>query len=282
MKELLKILSASTLADLPPFCRTFWEDEDEFQDWFVTSDDDTKVDVVADCIRRCLELSIRDEYNALRMLMYCAKGSGNEYEDAEGPVQEPSAQTDEVQSVVIPMIREDPALRRRIAELERENTELKTQLETPPAPVDPRITPPEPKPSRPPAVAGRGRGRPPKYPDAKTHKCLLCDCGFASHGSLFNHYHSKPHVNKVVDVLNRSRAFRIEHPDATLKLIVATRNRRDDPKLTVEDFGTADVDNLLDYVKDGVNPISDVLLVEGTEKVSPTGKAYFSWKKVFE
>lgn len=278
MKELLRILSASTLADLPPYCRSLWEDEDKFQDWFVTADDDTKVDVVADCIRRCLELSIKDERNALRMMMYCANGSGNEYEDED-------VEEDEEQSVTIPMIGEDPALRRRVEALERENAELRRRLQdTADAKTQEanRVDPPPPPPVRPAPVPGRGRGRPPKYPDAKDHKCLLCDCGFASHGSLFNHYHSKPHTDKINTELRRSREFITANPDVKVAIRVSVRNRRDDPKLSMEDPCEADIDNLLDYVADKINPISDVLLVRGTERVGPSGKVYFSWKKVFE
>lgn len=281
MKNLLKILSANSLADLPDYCRPLWEDEEKFQDWFVTADDDTKVDVVADCIRRCLELAIRDERNALRMLMYCANGSGNEYEDEEEPPQEDEdAQSITIPTLDNPVVREDPALRRRVDQLERENAELKKQLATPP-PVDERITPPEPKPVRPPAVEGRGRGRPPKYPDAKDHKCLLCQCGFASHGSLFNHFHSKPHIAKVKEVLTQSKEYVAQHSEEKLKLNVSVRNRRDDPKLSVVDPCEADIDNLLDYVADGINPISDVLLVRGTEYKTPSGRTEFSWKKVY-
>lgn len=277
MKELLKILSASTLADLPPFCRTLWEDEDKFQDWFVSADDDTKVDVVADCIRRCLEMSIKDERNALRMLMYCANGSGNEYEDEDEDVEEIQQIT--IPTIANPVVREDPALRRRIAELEQENAELKKQLKPTPV-LDDRVNVPEPKPVRSPPVAGRGRGRPPKYPDAKDHKCDLCQCGFSSHGALFNHYHSKPHVQKVKEILTQSREFIASHPDTKLMMRVHVRNRREDPKLSVEDPCTADIDNLLDYVADGINPISDLLLVEGTERLGASGKGYFSWKKI--
>jgi hypothetical protein len=228
-----------------------------------------------------LELNIRDEKNTLRMLMYCAKGSGNEYEDDETDTQEVVVPTIENPNPATMVIREDPALRKRIQELETENAELKKRPVAPPVEIDIRANPPEPTPPRPAPVEGRGRGRPPKYPTANDHRCLLCDCGFASHGSLFNHYHSKPHIAKVKEVLTKSREYITQHPDEKLKLNVCVRNVRDDPKLSVVDPSVADIDNLLDYVADGINPISDILLVRGMEYKTATGRTEFSWKKVF-
>jgi len=237
MKELMEILNASTLNDLPPFCRSFWDDDEEFVDWFVSIPDDNKIDVVADCVKRCLDLNIRDTYNCLRMLMYCAKGSGNEYEDATPPSTPPP----EVQSITIPTI------------------EI-------PVPEVPKVK--------------RGRGRPPKYATANDHRCLLCECGLSSHGALFNHYKSKQHIKKVMDVLNFAREVVKRDTGKKLKLNVNVVNRRDDPKLSVEDPCEEDIDNLVDYTTDKVNPISDILLVEGMEMTAPSGKKYFSWKKI--
>ena len=137
------------------------------------------------------------------------------------------------------------------------------------------------KPEKPAPVPGRGRGRPPKYPNANNHKCLLCSCGYSSHGALFNHYHSKTHTKKVKDVLTNSAEFIKAHPDYKLKIIISVCNKRNDPKLTTEDPSEDDITNILDYVADGYNPISDCLLVHGTERQfsSTTGKG-LSWKKV--
>lgn len=239
MKELMEILNASTLQDLPPFCRTFWEDDEEFVDWFVSLPDSEKCEVVFSCVSKCLELNIRDTYNCLRMLMYCAKGSGNEYEDATPPPSPPP----EVQSITIPT------------------------LDVPAEPV-PKVK--------------RGRGRPAKYPTANDHRCMLCQCGLSSHGALFNHYKSKQHIKTIVEVLTHARQVVKRDTGKKLKLNVNVSNRRDDPKLSVEDPCEVDIDNLLDYTTDKVNPISDILLVEGTELTAPSGKKYFSWRKFQE
>lgn len=275
MSILLKVLNASTLADLPPVCRPYWADDDTFADIFACLDDKTKCDYVASTMRKCLELNIRDDTNILRMFMLVIDCREEEYEDDDTP------------EITVPTI-DNPAptpdrdLRRRIAELEAENAELKKSAA--PAPVeevDVRTNPVEPAPARPAPVEGRGRGRPPKYPDTKDHQCLLCHCGFASHGSLFNHFHSKPHIAKVKEVLTQSRAYIADHPDEKLKLNVSVRNVRDDPKLSTLDPSVEDIDNLLDYVSDGVNPISDILLVRGVEFKSATGRTDFTWRKVF-
>jgi hypothetical protein len=265
MKELMDILYASTLNDLPSYCRSFWDDDEDFVDWFVSQSDDTKIDVVADCVRRCLELNIRDTRNCFRMFMYCAKGSGNEYEDATPPSTPPST---EIQTITIPTLSTEHV--KRIETLEKENAELKRRYEPAPVPVPAAVVP----------EVKRGRGRPPKYPNATHHRCLLCEAGVSSHGALFNHYHSKSHTNKVNDVLTRSLEV-IKNSDKKLKIIVNVCNRRDDPKLSVEDPTEDDVENLRCYVADGINPISDILLVEGKELTYPTtGRKYFTWKKV--
>lgn len=242
MKELMDILNASTLADLPPFCRKFWEDDEEFVDWFVSLPDDEKCEVVFSCVKRCLELNIRDTHNCLRMMMYCAKGSKNEYEDETPPATPPP----EVQTLTIPTI---------------------------------DLPDPVPVPANPVPDVKRGRGRPPLYPTANDHRCLLCNCGLASHGSLFNHFNSKTHIQKVLDVLMKSREYIPLHPDTKLRINVFVANRRNDPKLSVEDPCVEDIDNLIDYTADKVNPISDILLVEGKENPNASGR--FSWKKVF-
>lgn len=271
MKELMRILNASILNDLPDFCREFWDDDEEFVDWFVSLRDDDKIDVVADCVRRCLELNIKDDYNMMRMMMYCAKGSGNDYEDTDPPPPK-----EEVQVLTIPTITmtEDPQLKQENEELKKEILVLRRRL-------NPADVPEKERPVKPEPVPGRPRGRPPKYPNANDHKCLLCQCGYSSHGALFNHFHSKHHIGKVRDILTKSIQFVKDNPDLKLKVNVSVCNKRNDPKLSQEDPTEEDLQNILDYADDKINPISDVLLVQGTERPSSTGRKEYSWKKVF-
>lgn len=296
MKDLMKVLYANTLQDLPPFCRGFWEDDEEFQEMFGLSDDDTKVDYVATAVRKCMELNIRDEFNVVRMLMYCAKGSGDDYEDTTTglpPPKDDSPKEEEL-SVVIPTISTpvpppiaipkqvlpppapDTALLERVKELEKENLVLRRRLNP-----DEIREKPETIPKGVP-VPGRPRGRPPMYPNAKDYRCILCECGLSSSGALFNHYHSKGHADKVKEVLTKSREFIKANPSMKLKIIVSVCNKRNNPNLTTEDPTEDDIQNILDYVEDKVNPISDCLLVEGTERPSAVStNKVFSWKKVF-
>ena len=264
MNNLLTILSASTLADLPPVCRPYWEDDDEFADLFGCCDDDAKSKMIATALKTCLDMSIRGDNNILRMCMLSILCREDEYEDDD---------EEDVQQVTIPVIAQpdDSALRRRIEELERENAQLKQQI-----PQDPV----EPKPARPVPVPGRGRGRPSKYPNAQDHRCVFCDCGLSSHGALYNHYHSKAHNQKVKNVLEQCRTAIQQNPDLHTKLIVNVFNRREGPDFSTENPCEADIDNLLDYVLDGVNPIIDVLLVELVERTTPAGRTEYSRKKL--
>lgn len=282
MKVLLDILYANSLADLPDFCRPLWEDEDKFQDWFVMADDDTKVDVVADCVRRCLEMNIRDERNALRMLMYCANGSGNEYEDEEQEVVIPTLDAPTpvaVQPVSAP--RNDAEVQRLTRKLEQANAEietLKAELE--------RITHeqterPKPAPKNP--EEKRGRGRPPKNPENSELKCHLCHIGFASFGARYNHYISKQHTEACLCMLEKVRKV-VQQDDAddrNLKLRVEARSHLYDPEFTTENPTPREIDGIVEYVKTNKkNPIADLVFVEGKTQKYLSGKTYISWKSV--
>ena len=269
MRDIFRILTASKLNDLPAVCRSFWEDDEQYMDWFGLLDDECKCEVVADCFRRCLELNITDNTNVLRMMMYCCKGEGDDYEDAD-PVEE-------VQSVVIPTL-PVPVVPVVPVVPDAETEELKKEILMLRRKLNPEDVPE--KPAKPVPVPGRGRGRPPKYPNARDFKCDLCSCGLSSHGALFNHHHSKQHTKKVKDVLNKSIEFIKTHPDLKLKIIVYVCNKRDDPRLTQEDPSEDDIKNILDYVADGHNPISDCLLVQGIERQSASSVKSFSWKNV--
>ena len=281
MKVLLDILYANSLADLPDFCRPLWEDDDKFQDWFVMADDDTKVDVVADCVRRCLEMNIRDERNALRMLMYCANGSGNEYEDEEQEVVIPTLDAPVPVPVSAPAPRNDAEVQRLTRKLDQANAEietLKAELE--------RITHeqtdrPKPVPKNP--DEKRGRGRPPKNPENSPMKCHLCHIGFASFGARYNHYNSKQHTEACVSFLQKVRKVVDQDgiDDRNLKLRVEARSHLYDPELTTENPTIHDVDGIIQYVKsNSKNPIADLIFVEGVERKYLSGKTYLSWRPV--
>lgn len=260
MNSLLKVLSAMKLADLPPVCRSFWDDDDEFANNFGCLDDDTKCDYIRDTFKKCLELSIRDDHNILRMCMLVIKGEDEDYEDEDVPTAET------IQHVTIPVVqdtteldglrKENNALKQEIASLKQKTiVEARPELEDKPV-----------------STEARGRGRPPKNPNASANKCVLCKIGFASSGSLWNHHKSKPHQEKVLHVLNTARPL-ITNEDKHYKIIVKVRSHCDDPNLTTEYPTPADIDNIKDYVADKVNPITDILLVE-----KPAGSP--SWKNV--
>lgn len=259
MSILLKVCQAMTLADLPPVCRTFWTDDDDFVDYFACSRDDTKAECVKETILKCLELNITDDHNILRMFMMCIKGEENDYDDEEAPKEEK-------QEVSVPMIHDDGEL----LKLKEENAKLKAELKqvrnvsVPIEPVEPKTD--EPK-------TARGRGRPPKHASTE-FKCVLCDICMSSSGSLHNHYNSKPHKEKVMSVLDEAKQY-VKLP--LTKIIVKVRSHIDDPEFTTENPDKDYLDNIKDYVRDGFNPITDILLVEGVQK---EGLKHLSWKKL--
>lgn len=263
MSVLLKILSAMRVADLPPVCRSYWDDDTEFAENFGCLDDDSKCDYIRDTFKRCLEYNIRDDHNILRMCMLVIKGEEEDYEDEDTPHE---------QHVDIPVYSPPPPhedttkLKQELAEAKEQIRKLQ-QAQVVVEPEPERTSQPKPD-----TEVKRGRGRPPKHPNLETNKCVLCNIGFASSGSLYNHYHSKPHNDAVLAVLQQARPI-VETEDKHYKIIVKVRSHCDDPGFTMERPCVADIDNIKDYVADKHNPITDVLLVE-----KPAGA--FSWKKV--
>jgi hypothetical protein len=258
MSILLKVCKATTLKELPPVCRTFFTDDDEFVDYFACSGDETKAECVKDLIVKCLELNITDDHNILRMFMMMLKGVENDYDDEEAPAEEK-------QEVVVPMIQDDTEL----LKLKEENTKLKHELTHTKAVLQPL----EEKKEEPPKTT-RGRGRPPKHTNT-AFKCILCDVCLASHGARHNHYQSKPHTNKVLSVLDEAMKF-VDNVPLT-KIIVKVRSHLDDPDFTMENPSQEYLENIKDYVRDKYNPITDILLVEGVQK---EGLKHLSWKKL--
>lgn len=257
MSILLKVCKAMSLAELPPVCRKFWVDDDDFIEYFACSRDETKADCVKDTILKCLELNITDDHNILRMFMMLIKSEEDDYDDEEPPKEE-------MQEVVVPVIHDDTEL----LKLKDENAKLKSELTLAKTIIDPV----EPKTEEQPKV-GRGRGRPPKHTNTD-YKCILCEVCLSSSGSLHNHYESKPHIQKVLNVIETAKLY-TNRP--LTKIIVKVRSHIDDPEFTCEYPDKAYLDNIRDYVKDGYNPITDILLVEGTQK--PELK-HISWKKL--
>jgi hypothetical protein len=259
MSILVRICTAMSVADLPPVCRTFWEDDEEFQEAFGLNDDDTKADYVMTTIRKCLELSIKDDTNIARMMMYVIKNEEGDYEDIE---------PEEVAEVTVPTVSVPaPVAPAPVA-----------------APVRTPVEPPAKKPrTRPdPNAPKKPRGRPPKYPNATGFKCEMCDIGCASSGSLYNHYHSKPHKDHLLTFLRNATHIVQEKPDVHYKVIVETRNKKAGAEmgLTQEYPDAGTFADLMDYVRDNDNSITYLGLASAMERVYPSGRPYISWNKV--
>lgn len=284
MKVLLDILNASTLADLPPVCRSFWEDDTEFAEVFACCDDATKCEFVADAVRRCLDLNIRDDHNCLRMFMLVILSREDEYEDEVSDTQEvvvPMLHASAPAPAPAPVAHVDLDLQRLTRKLEQANAEverLKTELE--------RVTHeqtdrPKPAPKNP--DEKRGRGRPPKNPENSDLKCHLCNIGFSSFGARYNHYASKQHTEACVCFLDKVRKV-VEQDgvdNRNLKLRVEARSHLYDPEFTTENPTPADITAIEKYVKsNSKNPIADLLFVEGKERKYLSGKTYLSWSSV--
>ena len=255
MSILVHICKAMSVADLPLACRAFWHDDEEFQEAFGLNDDDTKADFVTATIRKCLELSITDDTNIARMMMYVIKNEEGDYEDVE---------PEEVAEVNVPMVNAPVPV----------PVHVNAPVPVPPA-KKPRSRPDPNAPKKP-------RGRPPKYPNAQGFKCEMCDVGFASSGSLYNHYHSQPHKDRLLTFLRNATHIVESKPNKHYKVIVETRNKRAGAEmgLTQENPDAGTFADLTDYVRDNDNSITYLSLAEATHRTYDSGRPYVSWNKV--
>ena len=110
----------------------------------------------------------------------------------------------------------------------------------------------------------------------------MCDVGCASSGSLYNHYHSKPHKDRLLTFLRNATHIVQEKPDLHYKVIVETRNKRAGAEmgLTQEHPDEDTFADLMDYVRDNDNSITYLGLASAMERVYPSGRPYISWNKV--
>lgn len=249
MSVLLAFLRASTLADLPPVARQYFDDDDQFIETFAGLDDDEKTTCIAAALQRCLEANLTTDREILRMTALTVQGLEHEYEEKR---DEDTAE----QEVVVPTVA----------------APVPVAVAAPPA-KKPRVKPDPNAPKKP-------RGRPPKYPTASAFMCEMCEIGFASHGSLYNHFHSKPHKEKVLDFLRE--APNTMSPEKVYKVIVETRNKKEgkDMGLTQEHPDDGTFLDLLDYVRDSDNAVAYISLAVGKQHTYASGKAYYSWNKV--
>ena len=277
MKILMDILNANTLADLPPVCRGFWEDDEEFATLFATLPDYDKAETVKVCLLECLDNNIRDSHNTLRMLMYCIKGEQADYEDEDAP-----------QEAVIPTVdapvqqtgKELDRLQRKLDQATAEIDRLKADLK---AMASAQIERPKPAPKNP--EEKRGRGRPPKDAEGNAVRCELCNIGFSTFGSRYNHYGSKQHKEVCLSYLEKVKTFVSQDgiEDRNIKLRVEARSHLFDPELTTENPTAGDIDGILNYVRtETKNPIADLVCVEATHGTYSSGRHYLSWKECID
>lgn len=258
MAALLAFLRASTLADLPPVARQYFDDDDCFIDTFGGLDDDEKAKCIATSLERCLEANLTTDREILRMTALVVQGLEHEYEEKRDEDTAEAEQEVVVPTIVMPVAAAPVVVAAPVATL---------------PPKKPRAKPDPNAPKKP-------RGRPPKYPTATAFKCEMCDLGFASHGSLYNHYHSKPHKDKVLDFLRE--APNSMQPDKVYKVNVETRNKKEgkDLGLTQEYPDEGTFLDLIDHVRDSENAIAYISLAVGKQYTYPSGKTYYSWNKV--
>jgi len=253
MNNLLMFVYASSLKQLPKVARDCFENEEEFVDLWVCKTDAEKTELIGMYMFEAVCMSIKTDKDLSRFVALSIVGLQDHFDTKTDEDED-----EEVQEVSIPTIaqptQDTTDLQNRIRELEEENKKLKARPDT----------------EKKEKVEGRGKGRPPKH-TSTAFKCELCNTCLASHGSLHNHYESKPHNAKVMNVLNESK----KHVEKGLntKIIVKVRSHLDDPEYTKENPDKEHLDNIVDYVKDGHNPIIDILLVQRESKE-------VSWKKM--
>ena len=248
MSILLQFLRASCLADLPPVARPYFADDDEFIDVFGGCDDTTKTEQLTAGLLSCLKYNIKTDHEVARMLALALLGQEDDYDEKKDE--------DKEQEVVVPVY--EPY-------------------------VPERDEPVKPKPVADPNAPKRGRGRPPKNPNASAYRCKMCGVGCASSGSLHNHYHSKPHMNLVLGLLQRACVVVTGNEDKHYKVIVDVRDKKENQELglTQENPDDGTFVDLEMYATDRTNPITFFELCERVErKYEATGRPYFSWKKV--
>lgn len=274
MSILLDFISAGSMKQIPnKKASTWFENEMEFNDLWVSKDDDEKTDIIAKCINEIATccINVRNDNDLILYLVLFLINQTDRYDgiiDAEEQGVDSDDEEDETkQEVVVPTIHDDTELlklREENAKLKEEIAKLK-QTKTVVEPIEVKT---EEK-----TTSVRGRGRPPKHASTE-FKCILCDMCMSSSGSLHNHYKSKPHTEKVLSVLDEAKQY-TNRPHT--KIIVKVRSHIDDPEFTTENPDKAYLENIKDYVKDGYNPITDVLFVEGSRH--PELK-HLSWKKL--
>lgn len=255
MSVLLKFVRASKVADLPPVAQQYFQDDEEFIDVFAGKDDDEKCEDMAVFLGTCLQANLTEDREIARMVALCILGLEHRYDEKK---EEDVPEAEQV--VEVPVFTPAPA------------------VAPAPAPA-PAVVPKKSRTKADPDAPKRGRGRPPKNPNGTAFHCDMCKVGCASSGSLFNHYHSKPHQAKVVAYLEQAPSMLC--PDKTYKVIVETRNKAEGRELglTQQNPDEGTFLDLVDFVG-GENPITFVELCEAVQRVYPSGKEYLSWNRV--
>lgn len=269
MSILLNFIKASSFKDIPKVAQDCFENEDEFMEKWVHLQPYEKTENINMYLLDALEESIPTDKDFIRYIALSVVGSSHLYKKTTDTDDSESESEDEVvtppvkQEVVVPMMEDTTEL----VKLKEENTRLKQQLAN-------TIDPNEP-------TTARGRGRPAKN-SLGGFRCMLCGVGMSSSGSLHNHYKSKPHLHKILDVLEKSKQY-VEKDDMTTKIVVRTCNQSKDkdPNLTTIDPDKTCLDDIKAYAKSGYNPISDIILFQQITEVSQvTGREKLSWKKL--
>lgn len=254
MSVLLKFLTASKVADLPPVAQQYFQDDEDFIEVWGQLDDDEKCRILAGGLETCLQYKLKTDNEVLRMMALVIVGRYDDYDEEAEKEPEQVVEVPAPAPAPVPVPAPAPA----------------------PAPKKLRVKPDPDAPKRP-------RGRPPTDPNGEFYRCKMCEINCASSGSLFNHYHSKLHFNKVLTYLET--APNMLDPNKKYKVVVKTRNNAEGKKKVLTHLNP-DEDTFID-LKDSVggdNPIAFVELYEQYSYKSPhyeiTGKEFICWKKV--
>jgi hypothetical protein len=235
MSVLLKFLTASKVADLPPVAQQYFTDDEEFIDDWAGLDDVSKYNDIATYLATCVEMRVKTDTEIARLMALCIQGRKNEY-DEEKEEDKP----EEEQVVEVPVLAVVPAPAPAPA----------------PAPKKPRVksNPDEPK---------RPRGRPTTNTDG-CNRCKFCGINLASSGSLFNHYDSKAHQARVLRFLEKAPSQLCPEKKYKVVVILRKHDKKNELGLTQENPDEGTFLDLKDYVG-GANPIKEINLQCETE-----------------